>query len=84
MKILILLTIVISLIYIVKIHLQDSHNIVFKYYKCNKYKNTKVLEEVFDQNRIVRSYNINDWDIYLPCGYNFIIIITNNNTFFTL
>jgi hypothetical protein len=70
MKILILLTIVISLIYIVKIHLQDSHNIVFKYYKCNKYKNTKVLEEVFDQNRIVRSYNINDWDIYLPCGYN--------------
>ena len=43
----------------------------FKYHKCNKYKVGKILGNVLEENNITRTEN-KDWDIYLPCGYNYV------------
>jgi len=42
-----------------------------KFHKCNKYRVGRLLGEVLNENQIERG-KLNDWDIYLPCGYNYV------------
>jgi len=39
-----------------------------KFAKCSKLGLNKTLEEVFSENKISRDND--QWDIFLPCGYN--------------
>tara|TARA_B100001094_G_C18142883_1_gene778919 strand:- start:385 stop:1500 length:1116 start_codon:yes stop_codon:yes gene_type:complete len=54
------------------------------YTKCNKYKNTNILQNILNKNEIKKT-NSNKWDIYLPCTYTNLenelksIDIQNNN-----
>lgn len=41
-----------------------------KYYKCPKYGNTRLLNDVLNNHDIGRTKNKKDWDLYIPCGYN--------------
>ena len=43
-----------------------------QYYKCPKYANTSVMENFFKKHQITRSQDKNVWDIYIPCGYNYV------------
>lgn len=43
----------------------------FKYHKCDNIKVGTILNDVFKTNNINKTYN-NKWDIYLPCGYNYV------------
>ena len=73
LNIFIILSIVLTLLFIyICIHQYSKQNIEpFKYHKCNKYKIGKILNEVLKENNITKTNN-KDWDIYLPCGYNYI------------
>ena len=47
---------------------QNNSNADFKYYRCENKLLGKILKNVFDTNNITHSNN--DWNIYIPCGYN--------------
>jgi hypothetical protein len=54
-----------------------------KYYRCNDKLLGPILKNIFNKNNIYQSNN--DWDIYIPCGYNDVeeelkkIVIKNDN-----
>jgi hypothetical protein len=88
MKILIIIALIASITYIIYKHLQQLYTIsnynVIKYYKSDKYKINKIIKNVLDTNNIIHSNDINEWNVYLPSGYNNIeddlknIVIKNN------
>ena len=41
------------------------------YYKCKKYGNNQITNDVFTRESINRTYDDN-WDFYIPCGYNYV------------
>ena len=43
-----------------------------KYYKCVKYGNNKITNDIFEKESISRSYDSKVWDFYMPCGYNLV------------
>ena len=55
----------------------------YKYYRCNNKMLAPILKDIFDNNNITHSND--DWNIYIPCGYNNIeeelnqISISNKN-----
>jgi hypothetical protein len=73
---LILLIIIFLFIYFVKIFNVKNENINngavitqnYKYYRCNNKMLGPILKDIFDTNNIIQSNN--DWNIYIPCGYN--------------
>jgi len=40
----------------------------YRYYRCNNKLLGNILKDIFDNNNITHSNN--DWNIYIPCGYN--------------
>lgn len=38
------------------------------YYRCESKMLGKVIQDIFDNNKIIKSND--DWNIYIPCGYN--------------
>ena len=53
------------------------------YYRCGRRKLGRVNNKVFNDFNIVKNSN-NNWNIYIPCGYNFVEhelvnIVVNNN-----
>jgi len=40
----------------------------YSYYRCNEKTLSGIIKKVFDNNNIVQSND--DWNIYMPCGYN--------------
>jgi len=68
--------IVLIILIILSIHLCKSNKLIegfkLQYYKCKKYGNTKVIQNFFDKYKIQRSNNEKIWDIYVPCGYNYV------------
>jgi len=40
----------------------------YKYYRCNNKMLGTILKDIFDTNNITQSND--DWNIYIPCGYN--------------
>jgi hypothetical protein len=68
--------IILVLLIIFSIHYSRSNQLIegfkLQYYKCKKYGNTKVIQDFFDKNQIERSYNSKKWDLYVPCGYNYV------------
>jgi len=40
----------------------------YKYYRCNNKMLGPILKDIFDNNNITQSND--DWNIYIPCGYN--------------
>lgn len=68
-SIFILISVILFCIYL---HSINQKNIEpFKYRKCNKYGLGKILNTVFSENNITKTED-KDWDIYLPCGYNYV------------
>ena len=67
-----------------KKNLQISETNNPKYTKCNRFLVHDNLKHVFKNKNINRT-NKNNWDVYLPCGYNYVeneiedIIINNKN-----
>jgi len=76
MKLIILLIILFLFIYCIsffnnKIESFDNGTIItqnYKYYRCNQKLLGNILRDIFDNNNITHSNN--DWNIYIPCGYN--------------
>jgi hypothetical protein len=50
----------------------EALNKQLSYYKCPKLRNHAILESVFQKAGIKRTYNKDQWDFYIPCGYNFV------------
>ena len=52
----------------------DSQNVVesfgVNFYKCPKFSTNKLTKNVFREAGFNRSYDLNNWDLYMPCGYN--------------
>ena len=42
-----------------------------KYKRCNEKKISGILNNIFSDNNISKTYS-EDWDVYIPCGYNMI------------
>lgn len=72
----------------IKKHQSLNNHIIFR--RCNKYKLGETLSTIFDKYNIKKQICNgdtcnNDWNIYLPCGYNSIeselrrINVNNNN-----
>ena len=40
----------------------------YKYYRCNTKMLGTILKDIFDTNNITKAND--DWNIYIPCGYN--------------
>ena len=40
--------------------------------KCKKKSAGKVLNNIFTSSNIIRENNTNNWDLYIPCGYNYV------------
>ena len=64
----ILILLVLSCVYCV---IRKKNIEPFKYHKCNKYQVGTILNNVLTKNNITKT-NDQDWDIYLPCGYNYV------------
>jgi hypothetical protein len=68
--------ILLTVILLLSIHYSQSSSVVegfgMNYYKCKKYGNTKVIQSFLDKHNIGRSDNDKTWDIYMPCGYNYV------------
>ena len=72
MKFYILLIIIILLVILLSI---SKYNTLQQklFYKCENILNNTALNNSLEKNNIVHTTNINDkWDIYIPCGYNFV------------
>ena len=56
--------------------LNASTNIVesfgLNFYKCPKFTTNKLTSNVFKREGINRTYNKDESDLYMPCGYNFV------------
>tara|TARA_B100000902_G_scaffold399078_1_gene468294 strand:+ start:105 stop:1322 length:1218 start_codon:yes stop_codon:yes gene_type:complete len=58
----------------------NNSNTKISYKKCNHLKIQNNLKDIFNENDIKRFLNnsnysseeSNDWDLYLPCGYNYV------------
>lgn len=70
---LIKLVIILFLIYLIlkQNNLENFYNFNKKYKRCDQKKITGLLNSIFEENNIVKTKN-NDWDIYVPCGYNLV------------
>ena len=42
-----------------------------KYKRCNHKKVSGLLNNIFKNNNITKTEN-NNWDLYIPCGYNLV------------
>ena len=42
-----------------------------KYKRCNEKKVNGILKNIFVDNNILKTYD-NNWDLYIPCGYNLV------------
>ncbi len=61
---------------------ENSNSQVSTYYKCSEKPISPILESIFKKYNIVHSEknssnkmysnNSNSWDLYIPCGYNFV------------
>ena len=49
----------------------EKYNNNLTYYRCSDKKIGKITDDIFNFFNINKS-NINNWDIYIPCGYNFV------------
>ena len=68
---LIFISISLVLLYIIILYKNSNEIERFKnFYKCKKYGNNKITNHVFDSKKIVRTYDKQKWDFYMPCGYN--------------
>jgi hypothetical protein len=47
---------------------ENNNNSKFSYYRCKNKLLGKITKNIFDNNGILESKD--NWDIYLPCGYN--------------
>ena len=68
----ILITILIALVIYCLYNIFKNRSVEpFKYHKCSKYKVGTILNNVLTTNNITKTDD-QDWDIYLPCGYNYV------------
>ncbi len=63
-------------------NIPESFYLPKKYYRCDTKKIGQITGEIFQNNNIKKDNN--DWDIYVPCGYNHVekellTIKVNNN-----
>ena len=70
-----LIFIIFSLLLVIIIlsrRMDDSgvHEDFVSYKKCKEKRVRGILKEIFDQNNF--NYDENNWDLYMPCGYNFV------------
>lgn len=70
--IIILITLLIIIIGVFIYKKQSNIQEDFTYYKCNKYQVGHILNNVFHKNKITKENKIDNSDIYIPCGYNFV------------
>jgi len=62
-----------------KIRIRRENFLTYK--RCNEKKLQGIMRHIFDKNNIKKTEG-NKWDIYIPCGYNFIeneLITINSN-----
>ena len=72
MELFILLSIIILLIIILSISKYNTSQQKL-FYKCENILNNTALNNSLEKHNIVHTTNIDDkWDIYIPCGYNFV------------
>ena len=75
-KLMLSAAIILIILLIFGLHYCQSRQLVegfeTNYYKCSKYGNTKVIQDFMDRHQITRSDSRKKWDIYLPCGYNYV------------
>lgn len=68
----IILIILILFLFLVKKKNYENYdnyeNKIFSYYRCENKLLGTVTQNIFDENNINKSNN--DWNIYIPCGYN--------------
>lgn len=50
-------------------HIESFSTSSFKYYKCSNKQLSPIMSSLFNQLNITKG-DINDWQLYLPCGYN--------------
>jgi hypothetical protein len=53
-----------------QIHIDNINKNDITFRKCGHLKNHETIKKVLDENNINKS--MKDWDIYLPCGYNYV------------
>ena len=65
----------------------NSNDKQISYYQCKKYVTNPIILEYFEKNKIIKSSNENDWNLFLPCTYNNLekvlseLKINNNNKY---
>ena len=64
----ILILIILYFNYEVKEHFQWNQEKIYK--KCSEKSPGNILGKVFSKFNIARDNNTDDWDLYIPCGYN--------------
>lgn len=65
-----LILIIILFIFLQKKNVKEHFSTT--YYKCPKYGNNELTDEIFNEYNITRSNVDKQWDFYIPCGYNFV------------
>lgn len=87
MKIIIIIIILIIIIISITIQNNNKNKIIkLKYYRCDEKKLGHIINDIFNNYNIIKDNN--DWDIYIPCGYNMVesellkIKINNNKNYY--
>lgn len=75
-NLLIFFLILVVIIIVINI-LSNKHELFVNYTKCNSRKNTQITQEIFNKYDFNKT-NKNNWDLYIPCGYNYIERELNN------